>query len=191
MKRDLNHFVFSGIMASHAAKDLERDGELRSPATTNDEREDQDLFASVQRRIRAASTEMQRAFRVLFVMENIVRDLIDQTFREADKTDAWFDTRATAEMKRKLSKRQDAETKNQWHVGRNREPIYFMDFGDLAKLIINNWDLFATLPGQSWVQSRLDEAEKSRNVIAHTNVLSSEEVTRLRMYLRDWIKQIG
>jgi hypothetical protein len=67
-----------------------------------------------------------------------------------------------------------------------------MDFGDLAKLIINNWEEFDDLlPNQSWVQSRLDEAERSRNVIAHTNILSSEESSRLEMYLRDWIKQIG
>jgi hypothetical protein len=67
-----------------------------------------------------------------------------------------------------------------------------MDFGDLAKLITNNWSEFEDLlPNQSWVQSRLDEAERTRNVIAHTNILSSEESARLEMYLRDWIKQIG
>ena len=67
-----------------------------------------------------------------------------------------------------------------------------LDFSDLAKLIVNNWQEFEDLlPTQSWVQSRLDDAERSRNVIAHTNILSSEEAARLDMYLNDWIKQIG
>ena len=48
-----------------------------------------------------------------------------------------------------------------------------------------------TLPNQPWVLSRLNEAKRSRNVIAHTNLLASDEITRLEMYLRDRIKQIG
>jgi hypothetical protein len=42
-----------------------------------------------------------------------------------------------------------------------------------------------------WVQSRISEAERTRNVIAHTNVLAAEEGERLEMYLRDWIKQVS
>ena len=28
--------------------------------------------------------------------------------------------------------------KNQWHTGRNEHPLFYMDFGDLALLIINH-----------------------------------------------------
>jgi hypothetical protein len=135
---------------------------------------------------------MQRTFRVLYVLENLVRDMIDLRFREVDKTTDWFDGRASADMRKKLEQRRASEEKNQWHGGRNREPIYYLDFGDLSKLITNHWPVFQdVLPSQSWVQSRLDEAERSRNVIAHTNLLASEESSRLQMYLRDWIRQIG
>jgi hypothetical protein len=95
-------------------------------------------------------------------------------------------------MKGKLVKRKEAEEKNEWHAGRNRHPIFYMDFGDLSRLITNHWALFEDLlPSQVWVQSRLDEAERTRNVIAHTNLLASEEGDRLELNLRDWIKQIG
>jgi hypothetical protein len=69
---------------------------------------------------------------------------------------------------------------------------FFTYFGDLAKLITTYWALFEDLlPTQAWVQARLDEAERSRNVIAHTNLLSTEEIARLELYLRDWMRQIG
>lgn len=191
MKRDLKNFVFSGVLARHATGDMEAQGILRSRAITSEERHDQDLLASVEESIRGGAIAMQRAYRILFVLENLVRSVITATLKDKSG-ETWFDIHATAPMKSKLKDRQAKENQNQWHAGRNKEPIYYMDFGDLSKLIVNNWNDFEDLlPGQSWVQSRLEEAERSRNVIAHTNILAAEEVARLEMYLTDWIKQVG
>jgi len=191
VKRELKQFVFTGLLAKHAVRDLQTFGLLHRPETSDDERRTADLFAPIQETIRGNSLEMQYAFRLLFVLENTVRELITSRFVELDGA-GWFDQRATAPMKTKVEQRKESEEKNQWHAGRNRDPIFYLDFGDLARLIGNHWAVFQDLlPGQAWVQSRLEEAERSRNVIAHTNVLSSEEVSRLEMYLRDWIKQIG
>lgn len=191
MKNALQNFVFSGLLAKHAVTDMEATGLVRSRATTNIERREQDLFSSVEESVRSGSLLMHKAYRTLFVLENIVRSLISDQLEKKFGTD-WFDKKSSKEMQKKLTDRKEKEEKNLWHTGRNKDPIYYMDFGDLSKLITNNWSEFEDLlPSQSWVQSRLDEAERSRNVIAHTNVLSSEEVARLEMYLRDWIKQIG
>ena len=134
---------------------------------------------------------MQKHFRVLFVFENVVRELITTRFNEEDGPD-WFETRANSDMKKKLEQRKRTEEKNQWHSGRNREPIYYLDFGDLGLLITNHWPLFRDFfPNQTWIMSRVQEAERSRNVIAHTNLMSSEEGDRLEMYLRDWLRQVG
>ncbi|PHS72999.1 MAG: hypothetical protein COB22_03720 [Cycloclasticus sp.] len=193
MKGDIKSFVFSGLLANYATKDMEASGLLRGRAVSGEERKDQDLLSSVEENIRAGAKAMQRSFRTLFVLENVVRSLIDARLKDKYGSN-WFDSEATATapMKGKLKDRKAKEEKNQWHTGRNKEPLFYMDFSDLAKLIVNNWTEFDDLlPTQSWVQSRLDEAERSRNVIAHTNILSSEEASRLEMYLRDWIKQIG
>lgn len=191
MKNNIQSFVFSGLLAKHAAKDMEATGLLRGRAISEEERREQDLLASVEESVRAGAIAMQKSYRILFVLENVVRSLINE--RMSDKHGAnWFDKKATGPMKGKLKTRKENEEKHQWHTGRNKEPLFYMDFSDLAKLIVNNWEEYEDLlPSQSWVQSRLDEAERSRNVIAHTNILSSEESSRLEMYLRDWIKQIG
>jgi hypothetical protein len=44
MKRDLNHFVFSGLMAVHAARDMEASGVLRSRTASAPERDGQDCL---------------------------------------------------------------------------------------------------------------------------------------------------
>lgn len=191
MKQDIHRFVFSGLLATHATRDMESAGLLRNRASSAEERKEQDLLASVEESVRAGALAMQHAYRILFVLENVVRSLINERFRDKHGAN-WFDLKATAPMKSKLADRKQKEEANQWHTGRNKEPLFYMDFGDLSKLIVNNWeDFHDLLPKQSWVQSRLEEAERSRNVIAHTNVLPSEEVARLEMYLADWIKQIG
>jgi hypothetical protein len=189
--KEFHSFVFSGLFARHAAKDMEATGLLRGRAISDEERKERDLLASVEENVRSGAIAMQNSYRILYVLENVVRSLINE--RLSDKHGAnWFDKRATSSMKKKLVDLKAREEKNQWHTGRNTEPLFHMDFGDLGKLIKNNWEEFDDLlPSQSWVESRLDEAERSRHLISHTNILSSEETSRLEMYLRDWIKQIG
>lgn len=191
MSTRLNEFVFRGLLASHAAHELRLNGLLRSPAATQEERGEQDLFAPVAEVIRNSSLEMQRSYRMLFAFENSAREFISTRFTEVDG-DEWFERRATAEMKRKVEQRKGQEERNQWHPGRNEHPLYYVDFGDLGLLIINHWDLFRDFfPNQAWVTSRFHEAERTRNVVAHTNVLPAEEARRLEMYLRDWLAQSG
>ena len=191
MKRQISDFVFTGILASHCVVDLQARGLLRSPAGTLEERRQQDLFAPVPESIRGGSLQMQRWYRMLFVFENLVRDFIMTRLVEIDG-ETWFDMRATVDMKRKVEERKQKEEKNQWHVGRNKGSIYYLDFGDLGLLITNHWHVFKDFfDNQAWVTSRIQDAERTRNVIAHTNLLASEEGLRLEMYLRDFMLQIG
>ena len=53
------------------------------------------------------------------------------------------------------------------------------------------WQEFEDLfPTQGWVKQRLDELERSRNIIAHGNLLSESEVQRIEQYLDDWLRQV-
>jgi hypothetical protein len=186
----MSDFVFTGIMASHCVRDLQSRGFLRTPAVTADERREQDLYAAVPSSIREGSIQMQRWFRMLFVFENVLRDFIATRFIEL-KGDDWFEACSTAPMRAKIKDRKEKEQKNQWHVGRNQHPLFYLDFGDLGNLIKNNWEVFKDFFDQNWILSRIDDVEKTRNVIAHTNLLPSEEGQRLEIYLRDLLKQIG
>ncbi|MGZ5156283.1 MAG: Swt1 family HEPN domain-containing protein [Caldimonas sp.] len=184
------NFLFRGLLAKHSVRDMEASGLLRSPVSSAVERGDIDLLAPVSEAIRASSLYMQRCYRLLFVLENVVREFVTEVLEEEDGL-GWFDKRANTETKKKVEGRKAAEQKNQWHTGRNAHPINYVDFGDLSLLVVNNWAEFKDLlPPQSWVVSRLNDAERSRNVIAHTNLLSDEEVVRLEMLVRDWVKQV-
>ena len=191
MKAELSDFMFRGLLAKHSLRDMQAVGQLRSPAHDVVERRDVDLLAPVSETIRASSLYMQRCYRLLFILENVVREFVHDVLEEKDGAD-WFEKRANAQVKKKVADRKEKEQRNQWHTGRNSHPVNYIDFGDLALLIQTHWSEFKDLlPSQAWAVSRLNDAERSRNVIAHTNVLSDEEVTRLEMIVTDWVRQIG
>jgi hypothetical protein len=186
----LNDFAFRGLLGRQCVTELQHKGLLRLPAATSAERADHDLMAPVPETIRTSSLAMQRNYRLLFVFENVIREFIALRLSETDG-DGWFDKRGSAAMKQKVADRREKEEKNQWHVGRNSHAIFYLDFGDLGALITTHWAVFKDFfENQAWVLSRIQEAERTRNVIAHTNVLAAEEAQRLEMYLRDWIKQV-
>lgn len=190
MKSSLTDFMFRGLLATHSIRDMQADGMLRERTGEAQSQSDVDLLAPVSDTVRGGSLFMQRSYRLLFVLENVVREFVREVLEELDKDD-WFEKRASREMKKKVNDRKATEAKNNWHSGRNPHPIYYLDFGDLALLIQGHWDAFKGLiPSQSWAMSRLNDAERSRNVIAHTNLLSDEEVVRLEMHVRDWVRQV-
>ena len=191
MKKDLSDFFFRGLLAQHSIRDMQAIGYLHSPQGSIQEHADVDLLAPASAAVREGSLYMQRCYRLLFVLENVVREFIDDVLGEVDGEDAWFEKRANQQMKKKVTDRKSAEAKNRWHSGRNQHPMYYLDFGDLAQLIQTHWVEFKDLlPGQTWAVSRLEDAERSRNVVAHTNVLSDEELTRLEVHVRDWLRQV-
>lgn len=190
MKSSLSDFMFRGLLCTHAIRDMQAEGQLRERAGEAQSQSDIDLLAPVSDAVRSGSLVMQRSYRLLFVLENLVREFVREVLEEIDKEE-WFDKRASRDMRKKVDDRKAAEAKNNWHAGRNSHPIYYLDFGDLALLIQSHWECFKGLiPTQSWAVSRLNDAERSRNVIAHTNLLSDEEVVRLEMHVRDWVRQV-
>ena len=91
-----------------------------------------------------------------------------------------------------MKTRQEKEGRNRWHARRGAAEIYYTDFGDLSSLIQNNWADFEDLfPDVNWVVTRLTELEASRNIVAHNNLLDRREVERIKIYLADWIMQVG
>lgn len=111
---------------------------------------------------------------------------------EARGADWWANGGASNELKKKIEGRQEKEGVNRWHVRRGAQEIYYTDFGDLIAIIRNDWSTFEDLfPDQNWITNRLVELEASRNIIAHSNTLDERELTRVRMYLQDWTRQVG
>lgn len=190
MKRTVGDFMFAGLRVAHDLKDRETRGELAPPTHLRGADDATGVFAPVPENIRVASLKMQQSYRVMFVFENLVRELIVEQMSDRHGSN-WFDKVATVPMKRKYSERRKEEDKHGWHQGVETDPIYYLDFGDLGRMIRNHWSVFSGLfPDQAWIANRVREAERCRNVVAHSKQLRSEDQSRLEMHLKDWINQV-
>ncbi len=103
----------------------------------------------------------------------------------------WWKNNIPVGIKRDVEKRMKKEKENRWHAKRGNHHIFYTNFGDLKDIIINNWAIFGKFfPDQHWIVSKLKELELSRNIIGHNNPLPKDEVERIKLYFRDWTKQI-
>lgn len=141
--------------------------------------------------IRRSALQALPAYLAFFCLENAVRELVTERMTDAMGA-SWWTTGTSSEVRKKVEQRQEKEGGNRWHIRRGAQEIYYTDFGDLIVIIRNNWTVFEDLfPDQNWIANRLTELEASRNIIAHSNILDERELTRVRMYLQDWTRQVG
>lgn len=139
----------------------------------------------------ALAKQMAEVFVLLHCLENSARNLIRSKLSVAHGEN-WWELVKTRDMEKKAQERVREEERNKWHQPRGRHPLNYLDFGDLKDLICNNWTYFKdAFPDQHWVVARLTELEKSRNVVAHNNVLADTEIGRIRLYFGDWCRQIA
>lgn len=187
---DLYSFVYRGVLTDEA---LDRTGRQRHGRFGDEEARlaqhrlsydflDSDLLNEAQR--------MSVVYAAVHAFENSVRMLVTKVMNEAYK-EAWWDK--VPERIRKLCKtRMEEDAKLRWHGARGSQNINYCDFGDLSSIIVTNWNVFEILLGNmEWTKATLNALEKSRNAIMHSGSLAKEDVERIGMNIRDWIRQAG
>jgi len=189
--KDVRDFLFRGLMFEAEAERFRRAGiqiGLNSTEAEEDLLKEALTPFSVQRRNNAL--EMARLYAVLFCFENEIRDFIRDALEEKEGLD-WLD-KLPPKIKEQAASRRDTALKDSWLEGEKSDLLGFVDFGQLAQIIVAKWDHFKDiLPTQHWLKQRMDELEKSRNFIAHNRMLLPSEFQRLYMYIADWNRVIG
>lgn len=136
------------------------------------------------------AAEMSKIYEYIYVFENSVRNIISLVL--ARKYGAnWWETQVGEKVRDRVQKRVNDEINNPWHGKRGSAPIFYTLIDDLKSIIKNNWSDFACLfPDQNWIETRIGEIERSRNIIAHHNPLAQRDVNRIKIYFEDWEAQL-
>ena len=136
--------------------------------------------------------EMARLYAVLHAFENEVRSLIRDTLEETVGVNWWETDCVPNKIKTMAESRQKTAEKDSWLEGAKGDRLEYVDFGDLAAIIVQNWERFKdTMPTQDWIRQRMNELEKARNFVAHNRMLLPSEFQRIYMYVSDWNKVVG
>jgi Swt1-like HEPN len=183
-------FVFRGLLAEEALDRAGRLPRVRSDMFDADVADQLSLDVLDEGHVAAAKT-MAAVYVAVAAFENSVRQLVSSVLIEA-VGDNWWETAVSASIQKACKTRQDEEEKHRFHTQRGDNPITYTDFKNLANIIRANWDHFADfLPSAEWTTAIFDAVERSRNVIMHSGRLDAEDIARIGVNLRDWVKQVG
>jgi len=134
---------------------------------------------------------MSVVYTAIAAFESSVRSLVKKTLIEKYKEE-WWETGASNGVKDRAIKRMEEEQNAKWHAQRGQDAINYTTFGDLKNIMQNNWDAFEDLIGNlAWASGIFEVIERSRNVIMHSGSLEREDIERLGVNIRDWVKQVG
>ena len=187
----LRSWLFKGMAIEGVLTNLERNGVAIKPAADPTALQRVLPLEDFSAAIRSQAMANLPAYLAFFCLENAVRELIVERMLLGHGAE-WWESQIARAIKEKVATRREKEGTNRWHSRRGAEEICYTDFGDLALIMQNAWSDFADLfPDVAWITSRLKDLELSRNVIAHNNLLDQLEVDRIRMYLTDWLRQVG
>jgi hypothetical protein len=117
----------------------------------------------------------------------LVRSVLLDIFNEE-----WWEKGVSQDIRRRAEARKTEEERVRWHGQRGGSLLDYTDLGDLGKIIRNNWQSYEPyIPSAEWAASIFSVIERSRNVIMHSGELSREDVARVGINVRDWVKQVG
>lgn len=183
--------MFRGLMFESEAEMFRRAGiQIGASSTEAEENLLREALAPFGVTLRNNALEMARLYAVLFCFENELRDFIRSALEEKDGAD--WQEKLPPKIKEHAESRRDSALKDSWLEGEKADLLDFVDFGQLAQIVIAKWDYFKdVVPTQHWLKQRMDELEKARNFIAHSRMLLPSEFQRLYMYIADWNRVIG
>lgn len=191
MSKELRDFMFRGLMFEAEAEVFQRAGiQIGAVSGEAEERLLEEALTpfGVGRRNRAL--EMARLYAVLHCFENEIRSFIRERLEENEGAD-WHD-KLPPKILKFAESRKEAALKDSWLEGEKTDLLGFVDFGQLAQIIIEKWESFKDIiPSQHWLKQRMDELEKSRHFVAHNRMLLPSEFNRMYMYISDWNRVIG
>ena len=183
-------FVFKGLLTEEAldragriSKNYNNLGDTEIAKALSIDLLDDDLIANAK--------SMAVVYAATAAFENSVRGLIKNILLES-VGEGWWQTSVSENIRKRAESRKEEEKKVKWHAQRGDDPIYYTTLGDLANIIRNNFAKFEPyIQSAEWAASVFDVVERSRNVIMHSGMLGKEDIERLGINIRDWIKQVG
>jgi hypothetical protein len=136
------------------------------------------------------ATAAAEAYRLFFVFEGYLRDLIvDVLSKEGQAT--WWD-RVPADIQIEVAKLEETEEVKGWMALGSRDKSALMTLPQLLKIVEHNWkDAFDEVVRDRGLVQEARLLVHLRNTICHMSDLSNEELARIRQTMRDWFRIVA
>jgi hypothetical protein len=145
------------------------------------------LFAQITGEIRTNAEKMAEYYKLFYMLENDIREFINETLKAAHGSD-WWKVCAPEAAKSEFETNRKREL-DSGVTARSDNPLDYVTFGQLGDIIKKNYIQFGGLLSS---EAALGRAMYSLNLlrgpIAHCGLLAEDEVARLRLAVTDWFR---
>lgn len=187
---NLYSFVYRGILAEESLDKVGRQRRKHFGPTDAAHLQKALSFDLLDQDCLTNAQFMSTVYVAIHAFENTVRALVSKAMAENHKEMWW--TKVPERIQKMVKSRMEEDAKFRWHSTRGSSEITYCDFGDLSSIITTNWEIFESLlTNLEWVKGVLNSLEKSRNIVMHGGILAKEDIERIGMNIRDWIRQTG
>jgi hypothetical protein len=140
-----------------------------------------------------AAERMSVIYMVIAGFERSVRVFIKSRLLDPEVVgEDWWEKCVPEKRRKKAETRRDEENRIRYHAKRGDSLLDYTDIEDLSAIITTNADHFKDfIPDIEWAKHIFRSVERSRNIIMHSGELEPEDVERLGIAMRDWLKQVG
>ncbi|MBI5680943.1 MAG: hypothetical protein HZC47_08625 [Methanobacterium sp.] len=151
-----------------------------------------DLNGILPPEMKKKGREMAELYLYLYYVENSLRLFIENIAKN-EFGDNYFDQLSgNTSINKNVDGRKQKENKNKWLGVRGDSDLFYLDFGDLNKIIVNNWDVFKQyFPDQSWITTKIKEMEDCRHLVAHNSFVDDHGRTVIKTNYISILKQLN
>ncbi|KXF78819.1 hypothetical protein ATN84_03370 [Paramesorhizobium deserti] len=136
------------------------------------------------------STEAAVAYRLFFVFETYLRELITEVLSENGKG-SWWD-KVPADIQTEVTKLEETEEIKSWMALGSRDKSALMTLPQLLRIIDVNWKgAFDEVIRDKGLVQEARLIGHLRNTICHMSAISEEEIARIRQTMRDWFRVVA
>ena len=137
--------------------------------------------------IRTQAKKMADFYVLYYSVENTIRRLISERLNEKYGAN-WWEEKVPDGVRKEVKDRQEKEKDSVISL-RSEDPLYYTNFGELIDMLNANWDDFSdTIRSRKAMQQVLLQFNLLRNVIAHSCELNDDEIKRLELLIKDWLR---
>lgn len=139
--------------------------------------------------IRQNAERMSEFYKIFYILENDIRNLVDETLNDAIG-EGWWGSVVPQSVRDTVTRNIERES-DEGLIARSEREIDYTTFGELGEIIKANWNSFAGIFANTTVngvQRVIKKLNLARGPIAHCNLLAEDEVVRLKLTVRDWYK---
>ncbi len=148
---------------------------------------DEEYYPQLDLALRTEAAQMGEHYELFYCLEKSIRKLVSETL-EAQHGEKWWDKCVPDPVRTNVNNNIQKELDSGMTL-RSDEDIDYATFGELGEIVRSNWDSFdAIFSSQKAFTKIMTSLNMLRSPIAHCSPLAEDEVVRLQLTVKDWVR---